>query len=493
MARMSRLLRSIRARGAVLGRWEWIAGLAGVAVAAGVSGCAAPEPPPPAKPRNVVVILLDTLRADHLGAYGYHRPTSPYFDELASRGVLFEHATSAAPATFPSVNSLFTSRLPDLFFDTSSEDLGIPEELTTMAEAYGAAGYQTAAVSASPVVRASPSFFNPAGGFGQGFESFDESCGYSERHVPSYTAPCVTDQAVATLDGLGEGPFFFYIHYLDPHDPYQPPEDGVIFHTPGEYQKIPSVAEGRTYPITRSILGRSEEPIEVRPEDIQHLVDLYDGEIRAVDSELERLMTAFEERGLAEDTLFVFVSDHGESFLEHENVLQHGRSVYQSELHVVLMFYWPKGLEPTRRREPVCSVDVMPTLMELSGLEIPEGSQGVALLGLDDRPRRGRGSCVAAGRPDWRARQADLLALRMGSDKVIYRRSADRWEMYDLNEDADELRDLLAGDTPPERFATLRQTADAWIQAIAAADSDEGPIELDPEVEKALRALGYIQ
>ena len=455
-----------------------------------LAGCAVEEPPPP-RPKNVVLILLDTLRADHVGAYGYPRETSPFLDQLASEGVLFEQATSAAPATFPSINSLFTSRLPDLFFETNASDLGIPEHLTTLAEVFASQGFRTSAVSASPVVRRSPSFFNQGGGFGQGFETFDESCGYAERHVPDFTAPCVTDRVIAELDTLGQDPFFFYIHYLDPHDPYQPPQASNRFARP--YDDKQAVIEGRTWPITQALRGQGE-PLEITPRDIQHLVDLYDGEILAVDGELRRLMAAFEEKGLDDDTLFVFVSDHGESFLEHPGILQHGQSVYQTELHVLLMAYWPKGLAADRRSEPVCTIDVFPTVLELTGLAFPDGVQGVSLLSTDGSPRRGRGLCVAAGRPNWRASQAGLLALRKGSDKVIYQRAEASWQMYDLARDPAETVDLAP---PPdqsgdERFADLRQTAEAWIEAIAHRADDE-PVELDPQAEKALRALGYIQ
>ena len=451
-------------------------------------GCAekAPEPPPepPEPPRNVVVIMLDTLRADHLSALGYERQTSPFLDELAAEGLLFENMVSAAPATFPSVNSLFTSRDPTLFFRKSSRDFGIPEELDTLAEVFKANGFRTAAVSSSPVVRASPSFFNPDGGFGQGFDTFDESCGFAKRHVPPFSTPCVMEKTVETLDTLGKDPFFLYVHVLDPHDPYLPPEEYKIFGEP--YEGKDFVTEGRTFPV-KQLLNGARDDFVLEEADIQHYIDLYDAEILAVDNHLRQLFAQFEARNLLEDTLFVFVSDHGESFLEHEGIWQHGTSVYQSEIYTLFMLYW-KGRwnDGERRRELACTIDVMPTVLEIVGLPKPEDLEGVPLLSLDRASQRSK-LCHTAGRADWRAQQADLLALRAGSEKLIFDRKAGDYELYDLSQDSDETQNLASPDN--ERLAPLRTVLETWDQNLG---DQEGSVELDPEAEKALRALGYI-
>ncbi|HZI63486.1 MAG TPA: sulfatase-like hydrolase/transferase, partial [Thermoanaerobaculia bacterium] len=172
---------------------------------------AACSPPP----RNVVLVLVDTLRADHVGAYGYGRPTTPNFDAFAAQGILFERAWSQAACTFPSVNSLLTSRYPARFLGQPGGAMGIPPEQPALPEILGRAGYATAAVSASPIVRRTPTRFNPGGGFGRGFERFDESCLWRD-------ASCVTARARAELGQL-RPPFFLYLHYMDPHGPYQPP------------------------------------------------------------------------------------------------------------------------------------------------------------------------------------------------------------------------------------------------------------------------------
>lgn len=456
-------------------------------------GCVGQVEEAPPKPRRVVFFLLDTLRADHLSLYGYSRPTSPFLEELAEHGVVFEDTVSAAPATFPSVNSLFTSRQPNSFYQTNARDFGIPEELDTLAEVFLAEGFRTGAVSASPVVRRSPSFFNPDGGFGQGFQEFDETCGYKERHVPPFTAPCVTEKALGLIDQFGDDPFFLYVHYLDPHDPYQPPAESNPFLKP--YDGPDFIQEGRTYPLTLSLLGQGD-PVEVTARDIQQYIDLYDGEIRAVDGEIRKVYEAIESRGMAEDTLFVFVSDHGESFLEHEGILQHGRSVFQTELHVVLMFHWKEmWSQGTRRSEPVCSIDIMPTLLQLTGLPIPETVQGRPLIS-SRGGRTGQATpCFATGRPNWRAQNANLLALRAGDEKIVLQRDIGKYSLYNLGNDPLEQNDLAPEDPQQgdAKFQALRQVLESWgrRQGIEG-DGQQGDVELDGEAEKALKALGYI-
>lgn len=455
----------------------------------GVASCARPAPELP-RPKNVVVILSDTLRADHMGLFGYDRPTTPWLDGLAADSVVFERATAAAPATFPSVNTLFTSRSPESFFETSAQDLGIPSGLTTMAEVFRARGFATAAVSASPVVRASGSFFNPAGGFGQGFDIFDESCSHSERHVESFSADCVTEAALGIVDrSLPQEGFLLYVHYLDPHDPYQPPPEFDVFTS--DYVGPWYVREGRTYPLTEALEGRGDAK---RPtgSDVQHLIDLYDGEILAMDHALSELFEAFETRGLLEDTLFVLLSDHGESFLEHDGVLQHGRSLFQEEIHVPLIFHWSGSLSGRRRADLACSVDVLPTILALAGMESPVGAVGSPLIDREGRDARGSRLCWSAGRPDWRAKKPSLMSVRDGTAKVMVELGEPpEIRVFDLGADPGERDDLSARlDETPRHLLALR---DLLLRKVAEATGEGAPVALDPEAERALRSLGYIE
>jgi len=165
-------------------------------------------PPEPSPPVNVIFIMVDTLRADHTSVHGYHRSTTPFLEQLAERSVVFERARAQAGCTFPSVNSILTSRYPFDFYRDGFTDMGIPEEIPSLAEILRGHGYATAAVSASPIVRATPCEFNPSAGFGRGFDVFDESCLWG-------SAKCVNQKPLEVLTTI-EGPFFLYLHYMDP-------------------------------------------------------------------------------------------------------------------------------------------------------------------------------------------------------------------------------------------------------------------------------------
>ena len=440
-------------------------------------------------PRNVVLIVIDTLRADHLGAYGYVRPTSPFLDEVAAKGVLFENAVSAAPATFPSVNTLLTSQSPSLFYKVNAHDLGIPGELTTLAEVFHGAGFRTVAVSASPIIRGSPSGRSKPLGFEQGFEQFDGSCLGQKNKVRAFSAHCVTDRALQFLPSLAADRFFLYLHYLDPHSPYRPPRGASSFGQPYRGKKF--IETGKPDPIAAWLYLGKPDP-KVGNSEIQHLLDLYDGEIRAVDEDLRRLVDGFARHGVLDDTLFIFISDHGESFMEHGH-MAHGQNVYQQTLHVPLIFHWPRRWQTgIRRPETVCTIDVMPTILALANLPIPEAARGVPLL----ESQAGLGKphlCQTEGRPDWRSRSGLLVSLRIGMDKIIFERRRNLYEIYDLSADPNELNDLAdsGASTESPRNTALKRALHAWIQP--GATSDERPVILDAEAKSALRALGYIE
>ena len=473
-----------------MGTTKLLVGAALLAVSLGLFACDGRGSRP-----SVVVIVIDTLRADHLGSYGYERDTTPYLDELAARSLLFENAVSAASATFPSVNSLFTSKQAALIVRTSAGDLGIPAEATTIAEVFREQGYRTAAVSSSPIVRASPSDFNPDGGFGQGFEIFDEECSDSRLFIPDHVADCVTEQAVAVLEALPpEEPFFLYVHYLDPHDPYQAPSDPGGFVQP--YAGKEFIANGHTWPLNEWLTtGEGEDP-GVTPADIQHLKDLYDAEIRSADEALQQLMDHFRKLGRYEDTLFVVLSDHGESFLEN-GALQHSYSLYQTELHVPVLFHWSARWSQGRRDSRVlCSVDIFPTLLEVVGLPLPPGLAGSAVLDADGEPRGGERVCLSAGRSTWDAGRRHLDAVRRGRWKLIHDHLGQKYQFYDLVADPGERDDRAPGETAEEirQFAELKELLASQLeQTLRDAPAPQERLELSPKAEQALRALGYVE
>ena len=418
---------------------------------------------------NVLVVLVDTQRADRMGAYGYGRPTSPVFDELAAGSHLFEQARAQAPCTFPSVNSLLTSRYPSRFLGQPGRALGIPEGIPSLAEMLGPRGWDTAAVSASPVVRATPSRHNPSAGYGRGFERFDEECEWRG-------GGCVTTRALAALDRLRE-PFFLYLHYLDPHGPYDPRDDlraRFVRHR----SELRWVRRGNPNPIA-DMLYKQGPRVEVGTQDLGLLQDLYDGEVATFDSELGRLLEGLRERDVLDRTVLALVSDHGESFLEHGHV-KHCRTLYDTELKTPFLLRLPRQREGVRHARAVQNVDLVPTVLDLLGARETGGGalEGRSLVPLlEGRPLEEALSFGSIG---------TLRSVNDDRHKLIHNLRRGTWELYDLHADPGERRNLAREDR--RTFARLRTALLDWI---ARVEGVEG-LERSQEAQRRLEALGYL-
>jgi arylsulfatase len=450
------------------------AAFAAVLVALAACGRGRFSAPAAGQPRNVVVVLVDTLRADHLSLYGYSRPTSPELDRwTAAAGVAFENARSQAPCTFPAVNSLLTSRSPGTFLgDEGRISFGIPATVPSLAVLLRERGYATAAVSASPIVRATPSQENPNGGFGAGFASFDEFCYWREAH-------CVTVKAREALRTLKE-PYFLYVHYLDPHDPYQPPVDALANRfagagPPGEDKEQvrlgrPSAAAAR---IERGVPGPTLDAA-----DLEHLVALYDDEIRYWDGEFAPLRDDILRRG-ADSTVIAVVSDHGEEFLEHGH-LKHCHTLFDTELHTPFVLFAP-GVPPRRVATPVSNLDLVPTLLELAGDGAgPRGFEGRSLRSLLEG-EKGR-----APAPQF-ATFGTLWGVVDGRHKLIQDFASGDLRLYDLAADPRELTEVARSN--PAAREQLRRLVEAWRKRTAPGHAAMG----GSEAEKLLRSVGYLQ
>ncbi|MGD2115592.1 MAG: sulfatase, partial [Acidobacteriota bacterium] len=448
------------------------------AVALLLAACGAPDPGsvpepgsgtrsrstagPPPRP-NVIVLLVDTLRADGLGAYGYDRPTSPHLDALAEESFLFEQARAQAPCTFPSVNSFLTGLPPSRFSGQPEGRMGIPEDADSLAEILRRAGYATAAVSASPIVRKNPGQFNPHGGFDPGFDRFVDSCVWNPASV-------VNDHALAQLDALPE-PFFLYLHYMDPHGPYRPPADWPKRFADAGFEGSDAVRRGDPRPLARTIAEalRAGEPLEpgaVPAAAVAHLRNLYDEEIAYFDSQLGRLLGELTARGLDGSTVLVLASDHGEEFFEHGR-LKHCNTVFDTEIRTPLLLRLPPGLEPAPPRRigaNAANLDLVPTLLDYLRIEPPAELAGRSL----------RGAIADAENPVSPSEQPPVVAAwggqRAATDgryKLIVRPGAGGGSrrLYDLAADPGETRDLLAGDRP-ELPADARRAARRLARAI---------------------------
>ncbi len=438
-------------------------------------------PRPAARPRHVVVILVDTLRADHLGAYGYARPTSPRFDAFARQAVLFADARAQASCTYPSVNSLLTSRAPEAFLSPAplqaavgGPSLGIPADIATLPEILARRGYRTAAVSASPIVRKSPTRFNPEGGFDRGFEVFDEACLWQP-------AACVNDKALAHLRSSDPRPLFLYLHYIDPHGPYRPPAGHrrrfALREPPGPDKDF--IRKGDPNPIADHLYKGAADP-GATAADLQHLVDLYDEEIASWDGELGRLLAAIDEAGSAAETVVAVVADHGEDFLEHGHV-KHCRTLFDTAIKVPFVLRVP-GVPAGVRRVQARNLDLVPTLLDLLGVP----TDGLTLEGRSLAP-------TLRGEPLPESHQfATQGALRSASNsrhKLIADLAAGTYTLYDLTADPGETRDVLT-----EVLRTDRRAVGLLRRALQdhLARSGAG-LQGTQEAEKKLRALGYLE
>jgi len=430
-----------------------------------VLSCSKPEPP-----KNVILILVDTLRADHLGAYGYARPTSPNVDAFAAESLRFTGSRSQASCTFPSANSILTSRYPSAFLgQPAPSPLGIPESIPSLAEILQERGFRTAAVSASPVVRNTPGRFNPGAGFGRGFESFDESCEWRN-------AACVNRAAIPLIRSGDQRPFFLYLHYMDPHGPYTPPKTHKRRWALGRPEKK-FVRDGNPNPIGEMLYNGGPDP-GATPADLQYLIDLYDEEIAFFDAQLAGLLKALRDAGRMEDTAVVLVSDHGEEFLEHGHI-KHCRTLFDSSIKTPFLLHLP-GIEPRVLDQPVQNLDVVPTLLDYLGID----TKGLTFEGESLRPLIEETGELD---PHQYGMQGTLRSAADGRHKLIHDLGKGSYALYDLKADPKETKDALRGDR--RIFHRLREALTGWLRKTEGT----GKAEESLEAERKLRALGYLE
>jgi arylsulfatase A-like enzyme len=388
---------------------------------------------------DLVLVVIDTLRADHLGAYGYGRPTSPHIDALAARGARFDSAWAAAPWTLPSIMSIQTSRYPSSH-RVENDGLKLAPDIPTLAATLRAAGYATAGFVSH--IYASRLF-----GFDRGFERFDDfgvsQPGYRLEAGLEPRADRVVDAALAWLRAQGHRPVFLFVHLFDPHWPYDPPASyRALF--PDDYRG--------PLDATYDSISKFQDPLVPLPEDYRSfLVDRYDGEIRFTDDQVGRLLQGVDRSGREGRAWIVLTADHGEEFKEHGS-MGHGRALYEEVIHVPLIVAAP-GDRPSRIDTPVSGIDLFPTLAAIAGAAPPPGLQGRSLLPLL-RPTEGPGGAPGGtGSPPPPAADRPLVsetvrlnayrkAVREGPLKLIRFMGENRTELYDLASDPQERHDL---------------------------------------------------
>src|SRR5262245_24152465 len=377
--------------------------LAGLPTAFLLGACARPGRAAGGGPPNVVLICLDTVRADHLGTYGYARATTPSIDALAARALVFERASATADWTKPSVPSFLTGTYPCQHgvYEGSAHDEDrevtdlLPAESLTLAEAFQQLGYTTGAVVNNAQLRA-------GNGFEQGFDS------YFERELMN--AREIRWRALDWIDGVekrgGGRPFFLYLHFLDAHWPYPAPEEWLTRFAPAAATERFRGEDSRALYAAINC-GRHA----LTGEDREALLALYDGALAYLDSEIGRFLAGLDLRGLGENTVVCIVADHGEEFGEHGKV-GHGHGLWENLLHVPWILAVP-GRTPGRESTSVSLIDLFPTLLAAAGLEPPAGHEGVDRLA---EPRAARPILAEHKDPD-----RYLQVLRVGDEKLMRR------------------------------------------------------------------------
>jgi arylsulfatase A-like enzyme len=376
----------------------------------------------------VIVYLVDTLRADHTGPYGYTRDTTPELDAFAKDAVVFDQAIAAASWTKPSVASLFTSLPPGQHRVVQLRDR-LDDSLLTLPEMLQARGYSTGAAIANSVI------YLPAANFHQGFDYFEGLHGEEDRPSKIVEAAPVVDRALAWLDARRGLPTFLYVHTMDPHVPYTPPPPFDMKFEPHPTPEHP---------------GQDPRTDYKEPEDRERLVGQYDGEVAYGDREFGRFVRELKSRGLYDEALLVFLGDHGEEFEDHGKWL-HGRSVFDELVRVPLVVKLPgHGIAGRRIGQQVQVLDVLPTVLESQGLPIPP-TPVVTGRALQTVVVGKAADTTAASEVSHRGIVAH--GLRTNRDKYIRRFSPETDELYfDLAKDPKEQTNVLGTNTERERL-----------------------------------------
>jgi arylsulfatase A-like enzyme len=428
----------------------------------------------PARPRHVMLVVVDTLRADHLGFYGYERPTSPGLDAWAARGAVFEQALATSPWTLPSFASIYTGELPsrhEAARVAGPRDVGtvvgrLNAELRTLAEILGEAGFATAAIVNNP-------FLEPRTGVERGFDHYDWHPGANHD---MRRAEDVVDRGLSWLEAAGDQPSLLVLHLFDPHLDYDPP--------PATRGRFTAGYEGRLrYPVSDRRRIR-KQLLATEPDDRAFIVGAYDEEVLYVDAELTRLLGSLDDAGRLGETLVVLVADHGEEFFEHGG-FEHGRTVYQEVLRVPLVV-WGPGIRPARIRAPVSIVDVLPTVLEALALAPEPEIAGRSLWPL---LRGGAAPPPRALFAENMVQGVERKAVLRWPHKLALDTATDRSQLFDLAVDPGETRDRSA--EKPKLAATLRVELDTRLGGARAARPGSR-VEFSQEVEERLRQLGYL-
>jgi arylsulfatase A-like enzyme len=444
-----------------------------------------PSPRPPATTAgnrlNVLLVTIDTLRADHLGAYGYRRATSPRIDALARRGVAFDQAYTYWPKTRGSFVAMLTGRLASQSGYGKTHPL-LVDFNATLASVLREAGYDTAATVDNPNVAASL-------GYAKGFARYRETWEEAALATEMDRARAITADGVAYLGAASpERPFLLWLHYVNPHAPYEPPSP---------FDRAFLDDEAARGPVLRPVGGfhggvprQWERPGRT----LGFYVAQYDGEIAAVDAEVGRVLDALDASAVRDRTLVVLTSDHGESLGEHGYYFDHGENLFDPCVRIPLVLAGP-GIDAGRRSDTLATtLDLVPTLLDALKVSYPPDLAGASLLGAvrgGEVPRRER----LPGQND-----RNLIAVWGARFKLVATPAQDgaSYALFDRQSDPGETRD--ASRASPHALREERRELELFRERIDAQlartrrllEGRSGEVRLSAEACERLRALGYV-
>jgi len=462
---------------------------------------------------SIVLITMDTVRADHLSVYGYKADTTPALKALASRATLYAHAMSAADTTLASHASMFTGLYPSQHGSHNDHVWPLPRPLDpgipTLAARLAASGYRTVGVVAN---------FGNLGtslGLDRGFQYYDPRAavrfllddparnhflrqgvnrllqrltGTELAEVPYRRAADINHAVVPLLDEVTAGPrpFFLFVNYMDAHWPYRPPPP---FDTKFGGRRARSIAMADFYRTASDVMAGRRTLADAERADLQ---SQYDGGIANIDQQIGALVERLEQFDLFDNCLLIVTADHGEAFGEH-GLVEHGVSVYGDQIHVPLIVKYPHQRTPSRVTDAVSGVDLMPTILDVAGQAVPSETEGRSL------PRGGESSAsprvvFSESHPGpglferyARFRRIERAIVTDGLKLIVS--TAGKRELYDLEDDPEDARDLAAA--RPEVAQRLDRVVNRWVATVKP--SDGGSRTLDPKTVERLKSLGYVR
>lgn len=419
------------------------------------------------KASNVILIVVDTLRADHLSCYGYNRKTSPNIDNLSLDSALFKNAISTAPWTAPSIGSLLTSQYPSVlgFIDDAVK---IDDKFLTLAEIFKGNYYKTKGIISHEYVSHSV-------GFNQGFDSYDEDNSRGTGHISS---PSITEKAISFIKKHHKKhKFFLFLHYFDPH---------CNFYMHPSYNYYPNYSGTLTSGLT--ILELLKKAPTMSADDIKYIKALYDSEISFTDEYIGKLLDKLKELRLYNNSLIIFTADHGEAFCERGDYwIGHCKTLYQELIHVPLIIKLPGNNKKKIIDKYISLIDLMPTIIDYAGLRIPNEHEG-EIVNINDEKELKSKIIMSETK-----KKANLQSVIRRPWKFIYEPNQNLKQLFNLKKDPIESKNVaLKNERILKEMETILQKWNDYVKLKKSEAKAQIP-DFTEEQKKRLKSLGYIK